>query len=355
MQPPQAAPGHDIIVIGGSTGGIEALRQIVASFPDDLAAAVLVVIHTAAGYTSHLPDLLAAKSKLKATLALHGEPLTMGRIHVAPPDNHLLLRPGYLAVQRGPKENGSRPAVDPLFRSASIAYGPRVVAVVLSGHLDCGTAGLLSVKARGGIAIVQDPDEAIASDMPCSALKHASVDHVLRAADIGPMLVRLTREPVIAEPAPPSTALFEMEGDEPGMRSDVVCPICQGALTEGQLSGVTTFRCHVGHAFSQAALLAEQAESLERALWAAVRALEESARVANRMSKVHSPIRERLEEKAETQMAQADTVRRMLLGQQTLNVNDATGERVEKSEEASGGKRRRNGSGRATGTRARDR
>jgi two-component system chemotaxis response regulator CheB len=351
MQLPQVAPGHDVIIMGGSAGGIEAMSQIVAGFPADLAAAVFVVIHTAAGFTSHLADLLSAKSKLKATLAVHGEPITPGRIYVAPPDNHLLLRPGYVAVQRGPKENGSRPAVDPLFRSASIAYGPRVVAVVVSGYLDCGTAGLLSVKARGGVAIVQDPAEAIAADMPRSAITHGSVDHVLGAADIGPLLVRLTREPAIARPGSPSM-LFEIEGDEPGLRSNVVCPICQGALTEGQLSGVTTFRCHVGHAFSPAAMLAEQAESLERALWSAVRALEESASVALRMSKVNGSIRERLAEKAETQMSQADIVRRMLLGQEVINTIDASIEPARRQNGPSGGKRR--GASRVRANRSRE-
>jgi two-component system chemotaxis response regulator CheB len=273
---------------------------------------------------------LSRRGPLKATHALHGEPIVSGRIYVAPPDNHMLLRPGYLAVQRGPKENGSRPAVDPLFRSASIAYGARVIAVVVSGHLDCGTAGLVSVKARGGIALVQAPEEALAKDMPSSAVAHAQVDHVLPLAEIGPAIVKLTREsvPTVAI-KPPSSGLLEMEGDEPGLRSDVVCPLCQGALTEGALAGVTTFRCHVGHAFSPAALLAEQAESLERALWAAVRALEESARMAKRMAVTPSILTDRFEEKARTQLTQADIVRRMLLGHGTLTTDD--GEDVARS------------------------
>jgi two-component system, chemotaxis family, protein-glutamate methylesterase/glutaminase len=324
MQTSPPMQGHDIVVIGGSAGGVEAIQQIVGSFPANLQAAVFVVIHTSPGFDSALPQILSKKTSLKATHAIHGEPIEMGRIYVAPPDNHILLRPGYLAVQRGPKENGSRPAVDPLFRSASIAYGPRVIAVVVSGHLDCGTAGLVSVKARGGIAIVQHPDEAQAADMPRSAIDHVAVDHVLPVAEIGPAIVQLTRKPVsAAAPLPPSSAaLLEVEGEEPGLRSDVVCPICQGSLTEGQLAGVTSFRCHVGHAFSSAALIAEQAESLERALWAAVRALEESSRMAMRMATVGSGLGSRFEEKARTQMHHADMVRRMLLGQGTLTTTD---------------------------------
>ena len=325
--------GHDIVVIGGSAGAVGAMQQIVASFPPALRAAVFVVVHTAAGFESTLPEILTRKGPLKATHAIHGEPIALGRIYVAPPDNHLLVRPGYVAVQRGPKENGARPAVDPLFRSASIAYGSRVTAVIVSGYLDCGTAGLISIKARGGTAIVQRPDEAHVPDMPKSAIDHVAVDHILPVAEIGPMIVRLTREPARAVPqATPSRELLELEGDEPGLRSDVVCPICQGALTEGQLAGVTTFRCHVGHAFSPSALLAEQAESLERALWAAARALEESARMAKRMAGTATELRPRLEEKARTQMHQADLVRRMLLGGSTLTTSD--GEKAARGEVA---------------------
>ena len=326
MESPVLAHNHDIVVMGGSAGGVEAMQRIVASFPANLPAAVFVVVHTSPGFDSALPEILSRRTPLKAAHAIHGEPIVKGRIYVAPPDNHIMLRPGYLAVQRGPKENGARPAVDPLFRSAAIAYGPRVIAVVVSGHLDCGTAGLVSVKARGGVAIVQQPGEAIAADMPRSAIGHVAVDHVLPIAEIGPAIVQLTQEPISATPVPaPSSALLEVEGDEPGLRSDVVCPICQGALTEGQLTGVTSFRCHVGHAFSSAALLAEQAESLERALWAAVRALEESSRMSKRMVATDSVLAGRFEEKARTQMHHADVVRRMLLGQGTLTNTDGGG------------------------------
>lgn len=323
MQNPKQ--GHDIIVMGGSAGGVEAMQRIVAAFPADLQAAVFVVVHTSPGSESFLPQILSRKGPLKATHAIHGEPISAGRIYVAPPDNHILVRPGYLAVQRGPKENGARPAVDPLFRSASIAYGPRVIAVVVSGHLDCGTAGLISVKARGGVAVVQDPTEALASDMPRNAVSHVAVDHVLPLDEIGPMVVRLTREPAQPAPdAPLSVELAAIEGDEPGLRSNVVCPICQGSLTEGQLQGLTSFRCHVGHAFSPVALLAEQAESLERALWAAVRALEESAVLAKRIAHSDLTLTTRLEEKSRTQMHHADLVRRMLLGSGTLTQTDGS-------------------------------
>jgi two-component system chemotaxis response regulator CheB len=316
--------GHDIIVVGGSAGGVDAISAIVRGLPANFRGAVFVVVHMAAGYDSVLPDILSRKGPLRATHAIHGEPIEGGHIYVAPPDNHILVRPGFLAVQRGPKENGFRPAVDPLFRSAAMAFGPRVVAVLVSGHLDCGTLGLASVKARGGLAIVQDPSEASVADMPRSAIDHIKVDYIRPVAEIGPLLAQLAGQPVRSDAsAPPSSQLLELEGEEPGLRSDIVCPICQGALTEAQLAGVSSFRCHVGHAFSSAALLAEQAESLERALWAATRALEESARLALRMAPGSKDLRARMNEKARTQFHQADVVRRMLLGAGSLTMLDA--------------------------------
>src|SRR4051812_18847370 len=187
--------GHDIIVIGGSAGAIDVIREIVAELDGDLPAAVFVVVHTAPGHESVLPEILSRSGVLRATHAIHGEPINPGHIYVAPPDNHIMVRPGYVAVQRGPKANGFRPAIDPLFRSAAISYGPRVAALVVSGHMDCGTLGLMSVKARGGVAIVQDPSDALVADMPRSAIDHVAVDHVLPASKMAALLRKLANEP----------------------------------------------------------------------------------------------------------------------------------------------------------------
>jgi two-component system, chemotaxis family, protein-glutamate methylesterase/glutaminase len=306
---------RDIIVVGASAGGVQAVSELVAGLPPDLPAAVFVVVHTSSAFPSTLPELLTRRGPLRATHALHGEEIARGRIYVAPPDNQLLLRPGYLHVVRGPKENGHRPSVDALFRSASAAYGPRVVAVVLTGHLDCGTAGLLSVKARGGIAVVQDPEDALVPDMPRSALRHAAIDHVARLAEIPPLLARLTRERVVAKDGPLSRAdLGELEGDEPGVRADIVCPQCQGALSFSQLGGFEFFRCHVGHTFTLEGLAAGQAEEVERALWAAARALEEAAAITRRArARATGDVQRSLAEKEETQAQQAQLIREMLL------------------------------------------
>src|SRR5437588_11068380 len=187
-------PGHDIIVVGASAGGVEALVTLARSLQRNLQAAVFVVLHIPAQSPSLLPEILGRAGPLKAVQATDDMQIEQGHIYVAPPDHHMLMELGKVRVVRGPKENRHRPAVDPLFRSAALAYGPRVIGVILTGALDDGTAGLLAVKRRGGIAVVQDPSEAMYPSMPSSALAHVEVDHVLSLADIGPLLGRLASQ-----------------------------------------------------------------------------------------------------------------------------------------------------------------
>lgn len=179
---------HDIIAIGTSAGGVEALKTLVSGFPPDLAASIFVVLHVSPSYPSVLPDILTRFGPLPAVHARNGDAILPGRIYVAPPDHHLTMEPGFIRTVRGPRENGHRPAVDPLFRAAARTYGPRAVGVVLTGALDCGTAGLMSIKAHGGVAIVQDPNEALSPEMPQNAIKHVRVDHVLPLAKISSLL-----------------------------------------------------------------------------------------------------------------------------------------------------------------------
>src|SRR5207237_6289601 len=152
----------------------------------------------------------------RARHGIHGEAITPGRIYVAPPDTHLTVRPGFVQVLRGPKENGFRPSVDALFRTASIGYGARVIGVVLTGNLDCGTAGLLSIKARGGLALAQDPREAPVPGMPQNAIDHVAVDHVAAAASLPGLVARLAAEPSGPRPESVPIELAELEGEEPG-------------------------------------------------------------------------------------------------------------------------------------------
>jgi two-component system chemotaxis response regulator CheB len=304
---------HDVIVIGASAGGIEVLLQLVQKLPKDLPAAVFVVVHRPAGADELLPELINSRNTLPAVHPLHRQPIVAGQIYIAPPDNHLVLRQGLMEVVRGPKENGHRPAVDALFRSAARAYGPRVIGVVLSGYQDCGTAGLMSIKARGGITVAQAPQSALVPDMPRSAIERAPVDHVVTPEELPALLRALATTPE-GIPAQPDRTIEQIEGSIAGQPSTLVCPACSGVLTEAHAGKFEHFRCHVGHAFSLDSLTHQQDEALERSLWAAVRALEESATLSRRLSaKEHGELGRRFAEKAATLTAQAEMIRGALL------------------------------------------
>lgn len=287
--------GHDIIVIGASAGGVEAIARVVSELPADLPAAVFVVLHLGSG-PSALPEILTRSGALPAGHPVPGEPIRRGRIYVAPPDRHLAVEDGHLLVARGAKENGHRPAVDVLFRSAAQSYGPRVVGVVLTGSLDDGTAGLLAIKELHGVAVVQDPAEADYAGMPLSACENVRIDHVLPLAEIAPCLVRLAHEAAPDDPPPSEGAggerssrvarelLGESGQDLKGAPSGFTCPDCGGALWETQDSGLARYRCRTGHAYSPESLIAEQSSGVDGAIWAALRSLEENADLARRMA-----------------------------------------------------------------------
>lgn len=295
--------GHDIIVVGASAGGVEVLCQLVRDLPPDLPAAIFIVLHISPQGTSVLPQILNRSRQKRykdfsfpAAHAQDGEEIVQGRIYVAPPDHHLLIKEGYVRVTRGPKENSHRPAVDPLFRTAARIYGRRVVGVVLSGTLDDGTAGLVAIKQQGGMAVVQDPEDAMYSGMPTSAIENVAVDHILPVADIAPVLMAIANQPIqegensVSEDMEMESDMAELEleamqsSDRPGTPSPFACPECAGVLWELSEGGVLRFRCRTGHAYSVGTLLAEQAEGVEDALWSALRALEEKAALAKRMA-----------------------------------------------------------------------
>ncbi len=324
-------PGHDIIVVGASAGGVEALMTLVRALPADLPAAIFVVLHIPAQSPSLLPSILNRVGPLVAEHPKDGLPIKHGIIYVAPPDHHLLIERDRVRIVRGPKENRHRPAVDPLFRTAARAYGPRVVGVVLTGSLDDGTAGLLAIKNRGGIAVVQDPKEALYPSMPRSALEHVAVDYCLPLAQITPILTRLAGERVGDHAEYPVSREMELEakivmmdvetlhGDErPGTPSAFSCPECNGVLYELHDGDLTRFRCRVGHAFSPDSVMAEQNEALEEALWVALNTLEESAMLARRMSQQsrergYPHLAERFEAKVYQAEQRATILRQVLL------------------------------------------
>jgi two-component system chemotaxis response regulator CheB len=271
-------------VVGGSAGAIGALAEIVAGLPADLPAAVFVVIHIPANPASVLPQILARQSELPSAYPGDGDRIERGRIYVAPPDHHLIIAGGSIRLTRGPRENGHRPAIDPLFRSAARAHGRRVVAIVLSGNLGDGSAGLREVTLHGGVGIVQDPAEALYPDMPRSALEHGKGPYCLPVAEIGAFLTRVVRD----TGAGAGSSSVEPSMTEPVRTFDdpvaFGCPECDRALREEGNGDHVHFRCHVGHVFSAESLIAAESDRLERAMWTALRCLEENAALARRMA-----------------------------------------------------------------------
>jgi len=309
---------RDIVVFGASAGGFEAMRRILAALPRGLPATFFLAQHLSPHLQSNLPDLLSKGSPYAAHYPVDGERTRRGLLYVAPPDNQMLVHEGQVRVNRGPRENGHRPSVDTLFRSASRAYASRVIGVVLTGYLDCGTAGLLSIKARGGLALVQDPNSAVAGEMPSSAIAHVDVDHVAQVDEIAPLLAQLIGTPAPPQPEQVSRFVRQLEGDELGAQATVVCPACRGMVTEASDGQFTQLRCHVGHAFAPQGALQQQNEEAERALWEAVRALEEGAALASRLVRgATGQLHTRFAERERQLLRHADVIRRILLGTET--------------------------------------
>jgi len=326
----------DIIVIGSSAGGIEALRTLAGALPKEFPASAFVVQHTSPDSPGVLAKIIDRAGPLPALYPADGERIRPGCIYVAPPDRHLLLEPGIVRLTRGPTENRFRPAVDPLFRSAAQVYGPRTVGVILTGNLDDGTAGLLAVKQLGGIAIVQDPHDALYPSMPASAMRRVRVDHCISLAEIAPLLIHLTSEPVDGKGASdvPEEMRIEIEiakeqnpldagVEKLGEPSPYACPECHGVLLQMKETGQYRFRCHTGHAYSAKSLLAEISEGVEDSLWNTIRSLEESVRLMRHMAE-HLPdsddksLAEVFLKKAQEAQRRSDLVRQAAMHQEQL-------------------------------------
>lgn len=287
---------RDIVVIGASAGGVEALKALFEKLPADLPAAFFIVLHVWPSGKSYLPEILQRASRMKVGHAVDGERIEHGRIYIAPPDLHLFVERGNVSVKRGPRENRCRPAINPLFRSAAAAFGPRVVGVILTGTLDDGSAGAWSVSQSGGVTIIQDPATAAFEEMPRSAIEAVEVSHVANLEDIPQLIIKRVGEKVRSEPprsvpdlvkindASVKMEPMEMDIDKYAERSVYSCPECGGALWEMKEGGQLSFRCHVGHGYSGKGLRDEQDLVLEQSLWSALRALVESASLDERLA-----------------------------------------------------------------------
>ncbi|HWB53364.1 MAG TPA: chemotaxis protein CheB [Tepidisphaeraceae bacterium] len=309
---------RDIIVIGASAGGVQMLMQLCRGLPPDLEAALFAAIHTSAGGPGALSAVLDRAGPLPARYPIDGEKIHRGRVYVAPPDYHLLVGRNRIHLTRGPKENGFRPAVDPLFRTAARAHGKRVIGVILSGSLNDGTDGLAHVKNCGGIAIAQEPTDATFPDMPASAVANVKCDYVLPIGEIPAMLAELSGQIIPGPqkmPAPKSADELPFDPAMAGTNelaarhmagapTSFTCPQCGGALRETTKGGLTKYICHVGHSFTYEGLATGQREQLEITLWSAIRALEEMAELRRRLAKRSRKYQ--MDDMAERYLSQAD-------------------------------------------------
>ena len=317
-------------MVGASAGGVEALRAVVKELPPDLDATVFVVLHLPPSGTSVLPRILERAGLLRAVHASDGAVFQRGCIYIAPPDQHMRFVDSTVTLDRGPREHGHRPAVDPMFRSAAAAFGGRVIGVVLSGVLDDGAEGLIAVKGAGGATLVQTAADAMYPAMPAAAVEAVGEPDVVgTAGELAAAIVELTKKPPSGPipVAPPDPTIEEetyievdrsaSERPRKGRPSGYTCPECHGVLWETPEGLTMRYRCRTGHEFSPESLAIEQHAHAERALWAALRALEEKAAMLRRLSirfreRDQRRTAVRLERKATAILDEAVTIRSIL-------------------------------------------
>ncbi|SMB84542.1 chemotaxis protein CheB [Deinococcus hopiensis] len=335
-------PQSPLIVIGASAGGIPALQKLCSQLPPDFPAPILIVQHLQADHPSLLPEILGRSGPLPTRHPQHGEALQSGVIYLAPPNHHLLVEPGYVAVTKGPKENRSRPSIDALFRSAAYLYGPQAIGVVLTGMLDDGSSGLYNIKRRGGIAIVQDPLDAEFDSMPRSALEAVDVDYVVPLIDLAPLLNGLVRnmhegretnvmndeelqrleiEVGIAQ----QDSALKLGVTKLGVPSLLTCPECHGVLVQIKEGKTMRYRCHTGHAYTGNVLLSEVSKSVEDKAYQMLRAMEEEAillRTLGEQCKEAGQLdqAQALFTKADEVLTTSESIRDLALGQERLSV-----------------------------------
>ncbi|MBV9083409.1 MAG: chemotaxis protein CheB [Acidobacteriaceae bacterium] len=312
---------RDVIVMGASAGGVEPLQHVAREMPQDLPAALFVVMHVPPRTKSFLPEILNRAGGLKAVHPRDGDPIRRGCIYVAPPDHHLVIEHEHVHLTCGPKEQHHRPCINVTFRSAASAYGERVAGVLLSGELDDGTAGLWEIQRRGGVTIVQNPEEAAFPSMPLSALREIEVNHTVTVREIGPLLRRLAGD---GERPAIDAAEMEYQGLEidPEL-TDLTCPECRGTIWAVSRGDAKDYRCRVGHAYSPKSMLASHFAAQEKALYAALVALEEGASLTSQLADQFDPeVAERLRTESRQREHQAEAIRNLLKDRVSFDIDE---------------------------------
>lgn len=304
-----ALPG--VVAVGASAGGVEALTQFVSGLTPDLPYAVLVVLHMPPGAPSVLAKILDRSGPLPAETATDGAAMEPGHVYVCVPDRHLLVAGDHVMLSQGPTENGHRPAINALFRSVALDFGPHAIGVLLSGVLDDGVLGAAAIRSRGGTTVVQTPSDALFTAMPTNAIQAGVADHQAAASDIGAVLTKLLEREIEVREMEPDKAMelenriamgsrysTSFDSEALGPHSGYICPDCNGSLIE---TGRGSYRCRVGHAWTADALLKARDDEIEGAIWVALRSLREKAKMSRKLADTVGPgsVRQRYLETAE--------------------------------------------------------
>lgn len=300
-----------VVAVGASAGGVEALTQFVGGLTPDLPYAVLIALHMPPNAPSVLAKILDRSGPLPAETATDGATLEPGHVYVCAPDRHLLVADGHLMLSSGPTESGHRPAINALFRSVALSFGPHAIGVLLSGVLDDGVLGAAAIRSRGGTTVVQDPSDALFAAMPTNAIQAGVADHQAAASDIGALLTKLLEREIEVRDMEPDKAMelenriamgrrfsTSVDSEDLGPHSGYICPDCNGSLIE---TGPGSYRCRVGHAWTADALLKARDDEVEGAIWVALRSLREKAKMTRRLADTVGPgtVRERYLETAD--------------------------------------------------------
>jgi two-component system, chemotaxis family, protein-glutamate methylesterase/glutaminase len=321
-------PPARIVVIGASAGGVEALSRLFRDLPADFPGSFFVVLHTVASSESQLPRIISRSGPLRAVHPEDGTEIREGMVYVARPNHHLMIEDARVRSLVGPRVNGYRPSINVLFESAARAYGNRVTGVILSGSLDDGTLGLQAIKGAGGKAVVQDPVEAVFTGMPRSAIENVEVDFQSSVSDIPQILVEMARTELDVKEIPAmsdsgvnrrDSRVADSVANSVESVAGFTCPECGGVLQEEQSGHMVRFHCHVGHQLSERALLHAQGDTLEAALWTALRVLEERIHLAERVEKRaidngNELLARRFHDQNADALQKAQIIRRVLLG-----------------------------------------